>query len=169
MRKLSQIQESIWSDIQDRNSGEVTRKEDDISNLNRNEFYDYLLDHYETINPSEINIIRNGEFSDLLNIPIFEHNETGKIGRQYRLIIWDFDANAKISIPSTEEFCDSDLYKKMKSNFVLKPIKDTYNPRFEIYPKGVIKKSEMNRFFLNVIDFIIDNISDPFEILIKRK
>lgn len=33
MKKLSNIKESVWSDIQDRNSGEVIRKEDEIGNL----------------------------------------------------------------------------------------------------------------------------------------
>ena len=41
------IKESIWSDIQDRSSGETVRKEDDIDNLDMDEFYDYLNDHYE--------------------------------------------------------------------------------------------------------------------------
>ena len=45
MRKLS---ESIWSDIQDRSSGEVVRKEDDINLLDRDGFYNYIMEHYKT-------------------------------------------------------------------------------------------------------------------------
>ena len=33
MKKLSNITESIWSDIQDRSSGETVRKEDEVGNL----------------------------------------------------------------------------------------------------------------------------------------
>ena len=33
------IKESIWSDIQDRSSGEVMRKEDDVNHLNFNDFF----------------------------------------------------------------------------------------------------------------------------------
>ena len=47
MRKLSEITESIWSDMQDRSAGENVRKEDDVDLLDRDGFYDYLVNHYE--------------------------------------------------------------------------------------------------------------------------
>ena len=47
MKKLS---ESIWSDIQDRSSGETNRKEDDINLLDREGLYDYLIHHYKGTN-----------------------------------------------------------------------------------------------------------------------
>ena len=43
MRKLS---ESIWSDIQDRSSGKVIRKEDDVNHMNFDTFADYIKDNY---------------------------------------------------------------------------------------------------------------------------
>ena len=42
------IEESIWSDIQDRSSGDTVRKEDDINILDLNEFYAYIKDQYKT-------------------------------------------------------------------------------------------------------------------------
>ena len=33
MRKLSEITESIWSDMQDRSAGDTVRKEDDVNLL----------------------------------------------------------------------------------------------------------------------------------------
>ena len=47
MRKLS---ESIWSDMQDRSSGETVRKEDDIDHLDYEEFFIYLTEHYQPKN-----------------------------------------------------------------------------------------------------------------------
>ena len=41
------IKESIWSDMQDRSSGEVVRKEDDIDHLDYEEFFVYLTKHYQ--------------------------------------------------------------------------------------------------------------------------
>lgn len=52
MKKLSKIIESIWSDIQDRNSGDITRREDSIDNLDDKGLYHYLLKHYEMVNSS---------------------------------------------------------------------------------------------------------------------
>ncbi len=43
MRKLS---ESIWSDIQDRSSGDTIRKEDDVNHMNFDTFADYIKDNY---------------------------------------------------------------------------------------------------------------------------
>ena len=41
------ISERIWSDMQDRSSGEVVRKEDDIDHLDYEEFFVYLTKHYQ--------------------------------------------------------------------------------------------------------------------------
>ena len=41
------INESIWSDIQDRSSGDTVRKEDDIDHLDYEEFFVYLTEHYQ--------------------------------------------------------------------------------------------------------------------------
>ena len=40
------INESIWSDMQDRSAGETVRKEDDIDHLDYVEFFTYLTEHY---------------------------------------------------------------------------------------------------------------------------
>ena len=47
MRKLS---ESIWSDIQDRSTGETTRKEDDVNLMDKEEFCGYLQQNYKMLN-----------------------------------------------------------------------------------------------------------------------
>ena len=49
MRKLSEITESIWSDMQDRSSGDKIRKEDDVNLLDRDGFYNYIMEHYKTV------------------------------------------------------------------------------------------------------------------------
>ena len=41
------ISESIWSDMQDRSSGEITRKEDDINSLDMLGLLDYIQKKYE--------------------------------------------------------------------------------------------------------------------------
>ena len=51
MRKLSEITESIWSDMQDRSAGEEIRKEDDINLLDSDGLYDYINKNYKRIAP----------------------------------------------------------------------------------------------------------------------
>ena len=47
MKKLSKITESIWSDMQDRSSGDVVRKEDEINLLDVDQLYDYIKSNYK--------------------------------------------------------------------------------------------------------------------------
>ena len=41
------IEESLWSEIQDRSCGKAIRKEDDINILDLDEFYEYIKEHYK--------------------------------------------------------------------------------------------------------------------------
>ena len=46
MKKLSEITESIWSDMQDRSAGDVVRKEDDINLLDETGLVNYMKKVY---------------------------------------------------------------------------------------------------------------------------
>lgn len=71
MRKLS---ESIWSDIQDRSSGEIERKEDDINKMNCDELYDLIYELYEPINPFPVPLKSDTGTYKYFSIPIFKTN-----------------------------------------------------------------------------------------------
>ena len=47
--KKKHINESIWSDIQDRSMGKTVRKEDDINLLDVDEFIEYLKKSYKVL------------------------------------------------------------------------------------------------------------------------
>ena len=49
LMKKKHINESIWSDMQDRSAGETVRKEDDINLLDRDGLYDYIYALYKQI------------------------------------------------------------------------------------------------------------------------
>ena len=75
------IRESIWSDVQDRSSGDVVRKEDDIDFYDREQFFEYLNNNYEYIaNQTHIKgafDIRQYEVLNKIMIPVFlEDNKT---------------------------------------------------------------------------------------------
>ena len=165
MRKLSEITESIWSDMQDRSSGETVRKEDDINLLDRDGFYNYIMEHYKTTTEDVTGpyAIINSENEDYINIPILE-DETNTL---YRVIMWYFNKDERyITIPYRKIFQESDLFVKIRDTFNLQPDKDKFNPLFKMFPKD--NKKVDNKFFLEVIDFIIDNTKEPFEPLLIR-
>lgn len=162
MRKLSEITESIWSDIQDRSAGETVRKEDDINLLDRDGFYNYIMEHYKTATEDVTGpyAIINSENADYINIPILE-DETNTL---YRVIIWHFNTDERyITIPLRKLF---GVFVKLRDTFKLQSNEDRINPLFKIFPKD--DKKVDNKFFLEVIDFIIDNTKEPFEPLLTR-
>ena len=165
MRKLSEITESIWSDIQDRSMGKTVRKEDDVNLLDRDGFYNYIMEHYKTTTEDVTGpyAIINSENADYINIPILE-DETNTL---YRVIMWHFNKDERyITIPYRKTFQESDLFVKIRDTFKLQPNKDKLKPLFKIFPKD--NKKVDNKFFLEVIDFIIDNTKEPFEPLLIR-
>ena len=63
MKKLSKITESIWSDIQDRSSGDTIRKEDYVSystledeNCTVDLLYKYLINNYDVLGDEQIKL-----------------------------------------------------------------------------------------------------------------
>ena len=174
MRKLSEITESIWSDMQDRSSGETVRKEDDVNLLDRDGFYNYIMKHYKTTTEDVTGpyAIINSDNKDYIAIPIIE-DETNTLYRDdsgYRVdsvVMWHFNKDDRyITIPYRKIFQESDLFVKIRDTFNLQPDKDKFNPLFKMFPKD--NKKVDNKFFLEVIDFIIDNTKEPFEPLLIR-
>ena len=91
MKKLSKIDESVWGDLRKRSSGEVTRRENDINNLDRDGLYEYIFDLYEQINPFPTPLkSQTSQTYTYFSIPIFKSNH-----KVYRLDC-TFD-NSKIS------------------------------------------------------------------------
>ena len=98
------IEESIWSDIQDRSSGETVRKEDDINTLDLNEFYAYIKDQYKTkVEYIDLDAM-GGENGDVLGVDITENVILFyKPKRGHILLSW---SRVKIPMPFFDELID---------------------------------------------------------------
>ena len=91
LMKKKHINESIWSDMQDRSAGETVRKEDDINLLDRDGLYDYIYALYKQIEPFPLPLkSQTSPAHAYFSIPIFKSDY-----RVYRLHC-HFD-NSKIS------------------------------------------------------------------------
>ena len=156
MKKLSKITESIWSDMQDRSTGNVVRREDDVNLMSGEDFCDYLNDNY---------IIKNGrkimynEFTKNIFVSIFATVAYN--------IAYDYKSNTIIMNDDVESFFP-ELCKAIKENFKV----DKKNITNHNYTQFIISPSDgskcTNRFFVDVINFIIENV-DENELLIKKK
>ena len=80
MKKLSKITESIWSDIQDRSSGDTIRKEDEVSystledeNCTVDLLYKYLINNYDVLGDEQIKLNSGKDSGDVwyeVHVPI---------------------------------------------------------------------------------------------------
>ena len=92
----SPLNESIWSDIQDRSMGKTVRKEDDIDLLDINELCEYLKTIYKVDSNSDINVIEI-EGNMYLTICLYE-DEYG----YYRYLYYDGDyINTQLDVIET--------------------------------------------------------------------
>ena len=147
--------ESIWSDIQDRSSGETIRREDDISRLDNEGLYDYIKSKYESRIP-EFNIgmgyytKKSSNEKDLLIQPY---------GRWKPLMFYVFYNDGKI----VEIHAHFDKFKRwnfniLKQKYLLIPEKyqDEGNYNFKISEKdGTIT----NHTVIGIIDILVEDKS----------
>ena len=137
------IKESLWSDIQDRNSGEVTRKEDDINLLDENDFEKYLQDHYNVINGYSIYNLGG------ITIPVLKSSFANE--NTFALMYDGIYQDGGIDISDDLQDYYPQLYKELQKEFVL----SHRGSMFNITPKS--GKKCTNKFCIEVLDFIINN------------
>ena len=160
MRKLS---ESIWSDMQDRSTGETVRKEDDIELLDIDGFYDYLVKRYEYLYPKHYNIL-NYKLSHQIVIPMLKSQD----GISLNLIMYNIDKpkDMFITITDDSQFRSSDLFIKLEDKYKLISC-GRFLPKIKIEPKS--ERDNINKsFFISIIDTILE-LNTEYEPLIKKK
>ena len=148
MKKLSEILESIWSDMQDRGTGDIIKKEDNINRLNAEEFYDYVNSKYRV----EMGIIGHSIDEDGIHytyIPVLVY---GVGENQYTYYLCrDFYPQETVTLSMELKYLDKDLYGKLKERFSV----SNYNREFlKICPKGGRRID--NNFYIEVVEYIID-------------
>lgn len=168
MRKLSKIIESIWSDMQDRSSGDVVRKEDEFKSI-----CEFIKDHYFVgfVGMDDI------EFKDdYIYIPIYKVvglNAFSSIEIYIdKITFTSIDPN-RYKSQSLKKFV---THIKNDINQLFGKIKDTYSPEISTFD-GVYHWINFNikpkdgkvtpKFCEDVIDFILDNTTDGNHKILK--
>jgi hypothetical protein len=156
------IKESIWSDIQDRSSGETIRKEDDIDNLDFNEFYDYLKNTYDELD--EILVIGKYQTpgTDIMNIslPIEENDNTATPNLSNRMFLIQYIHGDLFMKPNKYFFrlYPRELQKTFEDKYELDPFE------LEIIPKRSVEVT--NSMCVEVIDRLLGMVENP---ILKKK
>ena len=118
MKKLSQITESIWSDIQDRSSGDTVRKEDLITT--NEELQDKIYELYEkqgkgdTLDVSSLtNAFKCDDFSSLFQ---------GYVKVKHIIGLEDWDVSEVTNMTSMFSFCEN--FNSDLSNWDVSSVED---------------------------------------------
>ena len=161
------IKESIWSDMQDRSSGETTRKEDDINCLDMLGLLDYIQKKYEL--SKEVMTL-----SSSIGIPLFSYGSH----IVYLIISFTYSQDRIRDIYSRVIYEPplKNISSILKQKYLTKISKETsmskYVGRYFVLISTKPKKGDIdNKFVIDVINTYID-IMDTLKNIdkyIKRK
>ena len=151
--------ESVWSDMQERGTGDLVRKEDEVDILDHDGFVSYLTKRYEFKNEYIDDVNNNG-----ILIP---YCTAGPRNIKLGAIYFKQDKGQVYTHDSIKEYIP-ELWSKLEQNFDMVPGGlDLENCTF-INPKDPGRKIS-NTYLLEVLDFIIDNIDDSVNLCVFRK
>ena len=148
----SPLNESIWSDIQDRSMGKTVRREDDVNIFDCDELYDYIYSLYEQINQDPMPLKSQiGQRFTYFSIPIFKSGY-----KAYRLDC-TFENNKISKITLMASYAD------------VKDFKQSLIDNFDVTTRGdgalsITAKdgTVSNQVCMDLIKTIIENAPEPY-------
>ena len=170
MKKLSNIQESIWSNINKRSEGISMRKEDDIDLMDTERLYQYVISKYRILpGCTAYKITRTDRVIDC-NPIVFSEKTFNTYKLSYRGID---DGDPKILIDK-KIGRSKNVLNLLKANFKVEEYHTFYSFEPDWYSLRPLDDGRhiTNRFYLEVLDTFI-NIIDPkirpYRVAIQRK
>ena len=173
------INESIWTDIQKRSSGEDIRQEDSIDNLEFGDFFVYLKDHYEVCIPDPQHFFEIGQWLDPntymgnISIPIEKNDKEETPNMSNRMLVIQKDLKDSFNNGGSE---GEMLIKPNKYVFRLYPneLRKTFEDKYEldVTPGAEFKITPKNgkitnQVCIDVLDKLLGMVENP--ILRKKK
>ncbi len=158
MRKMSEIDESVWGGILDRGAGDTKRKEDEINHLDMSEMYEYILSKYETTDDKYRIYFEEDDIPPVIGMLVFRKDE-----KMYSLKLFSPYASGKIRtirLNSSTSETDDEVLKALLKKF---RVEVTADNQLDITKYNY---SVTNQLCIDVIDTIIENAKEP---LIKKK
>ena len=161
------LKESIWSDMQDRGTGDLEKEEDNVNLMDEETFLSYLKKNYK-VNMSDANIGMSEELDDdgktvceYIYVPIYSPRPNDNTN-----LFKIFSPSTMVQIPK----CVIDEYPNLYNELcnVFSVLEDNY---FGDYFMNLEPKNEGevdNKFFLKVMDFIINYMNSDNYPRIKK-
>ena len=162
------IGESTWNDIRRQSAGRQGRAEDDMSfvnKMNKYELYEFLNKRYK-INPRFKNNI--GDLGQSLAVPVFTDGT-----KSFSVLItafYDGMKNRNVFVHGYFVTEADDMFEKLGDKFWTGVCYNSADkPDWaDIYPDEK-KENVTNLFFIEVIDFLLDNLLPKYTNMIIRQ
>ena len=152
MKKLS---ESIWADIYDRSTGETVRKEDDVNLLDMDDMFDYIESHYKTTTSFIISRYKSPYSMILVPISINSYYDTSSVSQ----LCLDGFSGLQVTIDARSfNRLPVGCYPKLKEKYNLTRKGESSRKQAHIIISPKDNSPVTNSFFLEVLDFLLDNI-----------
>ena len=154
------IGESVWGDIRKRGNGTDVKREDDVNLLDRDGLVEYLRKNYKC--KDRLTIIPTIANGGCINICLYEDEE----GYNVFLIYDNISGDSILEISSSFKENAEWIYKDMVDHYTLTS-REEYDvdghplSTTKVEPNGCRYITIDNKFFLNVLDFIIDRVHEP--------
>ena len=182
--KKKAVRESVWGELRKKSLGQEVREEDNVENLDGDEFREYIENRYEYIDTNnDPKIYGFKSKQHYVEVPLLKYGFA-----PYKIFIQqNADSGRWLSISpykgkyvmfpyvvhrrNGQVVMEPEIYKMLREEYDTEEVYDMQGSDrivryISIRPKN---GSEItNRFFLDVIDFALDNMTDPFEPTIKK-
>lgn len=158
------LKESVWMDIHKHSTGDVERKEDDLSyvnDMNSDDFVMFLMKAYPSTPEGDKTFVSEWDNSNIIGFPIIIDN-----GKPTSIYLYNYKKGEKwIGINSSFITDYPDII-----SIIEKEYKTTWEGRkvIKIY-KDDRYENITNLDFIKLIDYLITNIDTSKHILARRK
>ena len=154
MNKEDELEESVWSDMQERGTGDITKKEDDVNLMDMDRFADYLRKIYDVKNGLPIN-----SGNKYIILPVLSYRHTNR-----SLLLYPEKKRTQVRRTNYEKWPEG-IRDYLDDNYDVEMTLDEKKDwMYFIFPKN--GKEANNRFFISLIDDILAHVDEP---LLERK
>ena len=155
------IKESIWSDMQERGTGDLVKKEDDYVNYDIRRFGDYLDKNYVFTPKYEghnyTKMYKGSNMVSIMALGIIE------FGTYYIHLVMLDEGNGYLLKITKNINKATDLFNLLKETYVVKNIQSSMECSIE--PKeGTVN----NKFYIEVLEFLLQNAEYPVEKVVEK-
>ena len=164
--KKTYMNESIWGDIRKKSLGQEERLENDVNLMDYEELGNYILENYNLADEDGLSWSYTKGNASGIGIFIIRLDDDDNLLEYFTAV--DDDDSKRVTVYPNIEKLDPNLYNKLKETYKLYDTEDRIGMMslLGIDPKD--GRNVDNKFFIEVLNFIIDNLDSKYRKIIDR-